>query len=61
MCEAQLPFTVTALAQTIACGKTIDELALLGAVFNQLGDTLATLAAQKAICESRAAAPPTIR
>ena len=43
--------TVTAIANAIACQVTATELALLASVFVQLGDTLATIAAQKALCE----------
>lgn len=47
-----LTASVTAIANTLACKYTPDELTLLGAVFTQLGDTLATIAAQKSLCES---------
>ena len=45
-----LTATVTALANTLACNLSEDELTLLGVVFTQLGDTLLTLAAQRSIC-----------
>ncbi len=51
MCPNDLIALVTALAAAIAEGKTIDELALLTAIFSQLGDTLGTIAAQRQICE----------
>ena len=44
---------VSALASTIASGRGAEELALLSALFVQLGDTLATIAAEKALCEAR--------
>ncbi|MCL2030958.1 MAG: hypothetical protein FWG93_05380 [Oscillospiraceae bacterium] len=36
---------VSALALALAEGRTQDEVILLGAMFTQLGDTLATIAA----------------
>ena len=45
-----LTASVTALANTLACRLTTDELSLLGAVLTQLGDTLQTIAAQRALC-----------
>lgn len=53
MCPTSLAAGVTVLAAAIAEGRSGDEVALLAAVFNQLGDTLATIAAQKALCEGR--------
>ncbi|MBO5281541.1 MAG: hypothetical protein J6B43_00190 [Lachnospiraceae bacterium] len=50
MQSCDLVLTISALACNIAQGKTADELSLLSAVFSQLGDTLATIAAQEAIC-----------
>ena len=40
-------------ALELACGKSAAELAVLGAVFTQLGDTLATMSAQKLRVESK--------
>ena len=48
----ELTTSVTLLANTIACQLSDDELALIGAVFAQLGDTLATIAAQRALCSN---------
>ncbi len=42
-----LPFSVTALAEAIANNVDNDTLALLAALFTQLGDTLATIAVMK--------------
>lgn len=53
-CHPALTASVTAAAIAISEGKTADELGLLAAVFTQLGDTIATLAAQKTLCEAKA-------
>lgn len=53
MCPNELIAAITALAAIIADGRSDDEIALIGTIFSQLGDTLATIAAQKAFCESR--------
>ena len=50
MNACELTATITALANTIACKCTIDELNLLGVTLTQLGDTLITIATQKSIC-----------
>lgn len=52
MNSLELTTAITALANAIADNLTADELNLLGAVVTQLGDTLATIAARKSICES---------
>ena len=53
MGSLELTMGVTALANAIARGIPDDEaLSLLSAVFTQLGDTLATIAARRALCES---------
>ena len=51
MHSLELTASVTALANAIACHMTPAELALVAGIFVQLGDTLATIAAQKALCE----------
>ena len=53
MNSLELTSAVTALANVIACRLTADEIALLSSVLVQLGDTLATIAAGKALCEER--------
>ena len=53
MNACNLTAAVTALANTIACGLKAEEVTLLSSVFMQLGDTLATIAAHKALCEAR--------
>lgn len=52
MQSCNLVMLISALSCEIAKDKTADELSLLGAVFSQLGDSLATIAAQKALCSS---------
>ena len=51
MNPCELTVTITALANTIASGRTAEEISLIGALFVQLGDTLATIAAQRALCK----------
>lgn len=43
-------FSVTALANAIACKLNDDEVGLLAVIFTQLGDTLETIAVQRALC-----------
>ena len=50
MNACELTAAVTALANTIACGRSVDELNLLGVILTQLGDTILTIAAQREIC-----------
>ena len=50
MNACELTASVTAAANAIAYKLNDDELALLAAVLVQLGDTLATIATQRAIC-----------
>lgn len=44
---------VTALAASIAQGRDNDEIALIGTVFTQLGDTLTTLSVAKDIIKNK--------
>lgn len=53
MNACNLTAAVTALANTIACGLKAEEITLLSSLFMQLGDTLATIAAQRTLCEAR--------
>ena len=53
MNACNLTVAVTALANTIACGLTAEETGFVGALLVQLGDTLATIAAQRALCEAK--------
>ena len=53
MNACNLTAAVTALANTIACGLKAEEITLLSSVFMQLGDTLATIAAHRVLCETQ--------
>ena len=46
----ELTASVTALANTLACRMSTDELNLLGVILTQLGDTILTIAAHREIC-----------
>ena len=50
MNPCELTASVTAIANTLACKLTEDELNLLGVILTQLGDTLLTIATQRSIC-----------
>ena len=50
MSSCELTAAVTALANAMACGRTVDELNLLGVILTQLGDTILTIAAHRGIC-----------
>ena len=50
MNACELTASITALANTLACKLTDNELELLGVVLTQLGDTLLTISAHKSIC-----------
>ena len=50
MNSCELISAITALAAALAAGKTPGEISFLGVVFTQLGDTLATIAAQRELC-----------
>lgn len=52
MNSCELTASVTAVANTIACRLSNDELTLLASVLMQLGDTLVTIATQRALCEN---------
>ena len=52
MNPCELTATITALANTIACELSVNELNLLASILSQLGDTLTTIAAQRTLCES---------
>ena len=53
MNACNLTVAVTALANSIACGLTTEEISLISSLFMQLGDTLATIAAQKTLCQAK--------
>ena len=44
MTPLELTGAITAVANMLACELTSDDIALLSAIFTQLGDTLATIA-----------------
>ena len=50
MTSCELTAAITALANTIAAGRTTDELNILGVILTQLGDTILTIAAHRDIC-----------
>ena len=50
MNACELTASITALANTLACNLSEDELNLLGVILTQLGDTLLTIATHKGIC-----------
>lgn len=58
MNACEITAAVTAAANSIACRLNDDELALLSSVLVQLGDTLATIGAQRALCGGINAQPP---
>ena len=51
MNSCELTASITAVANALACKLTEDEITLLGAALTQLGDTLATIAAQRTLCD----------
>lgn len=53
LCPQELTVAVTAAANALYDQCDAEELAVLSAVFTQLGDTLITLAAQKALLKVR--------
>ena len=48
----ELTGAITALANAVASRLTTDEVILLASIFVQLGDTLATIATQRDVCEA---------
>ena len=50
---SQITIATTVIANTLACGLSDDDLTLIAAIFTQLGDTLATISAIRAICNNR--------
>ncbi|MBQ7802139.1 MAG: hypothetical protein IJ375_07450 [Oscillospiraceae bacterium] len=51
MNACELTAAITALANSLAWGRSTDEVNLLGVIFTQLGDTLLTIGTQREICE----------
>ncbi len=52
MNPCELTAGITAIANSLACKLNNEELTLLASVLVQLGDTLVTIATQKAMCET---------
>lgn len=52
MNSCELTAAVTAVANTLACKLSNEELTLLASVLVQLGDTLVTIATQRTICDN---------
>ena len=52
MTPCEITAAVTAVANFISCNFTNAQIDLLGAIFTQLGDTLATISAQNALCKT---------
>ena len=52
MNACELTASVTAIANALACKLDDNEINLLSSVLVRLGDTLATIATQRAICAS---------
>ena len=50
MNPCELTASITALANTLACNLTEDEVNLLGVILTQLGDTLLTIGTVRGIC-----------
>ena len=53
MNSCQLTASITAVANALSSRLSIEETTLLATVLVQLGDTLATIATQKALCEAK--------
>ena len=53
MNSLELTAAITAIANAIGCNMSVSELALAAGIFVQIGDTLATIAAQKALSEEK--------
>lgn len=51
MNPCEMTASITAVANALACKLSDDELSLLSSVLVQLGDTLATIVTQRALCE----------
>ena len=50
MNACELTASITAIANGLARDLTTAQLSLMGAIFTQLGDTLATIAAMRSAC-----------
>lgn len=47
-----ISYIATSVANALAAGTSVEQLALLAAVFSTIGDSLGIIAAQRAICEN---------
>ena len=54
MNSLELTSAITAIANAFACRMNPSEIALSASIFVQIGDTLATIAAVRALCEESA-------
>ena len=57
MNSCELTTSITAAANAISCQLSIEETTLLATVLVQLGDTLATIATKRTICEAKKEEP----
>ena len=53
MNTCQLTTSITAAANALSSKLSVEETTLLAAILVQLGDTLATIATQRTICEGK--------
>lgn len=53
MNACELTAAITAIANGLACGRTTQEIEMLGVIFTQLGDTLQTISTQRSICQGK--------
>ena len=52
MQSCELTAAITAISNVLGNKLPTQELSLLGVIFTQLGDTLATIAAHRSFCEA---------
>ena len=50
MNPCELTASLTAVANSLACKMTVEELTLWGVILTQLGDTLTTIAVSRELC-----------
>ncbi|MGN0489415.1 MAG: DUF6774 domain-containing protein [Ruminococcus sp.] len=55
MNSCELTASITAIANTITCKLTTEEIELLAVVLTQLADTLSTIAVKRNICNNHSA------
>lgn len=53
MNPCELTASITAIANTLACNMTNDQLSVLGSSLTQLADTLFTIASQRSISQPK--------